>query len=136
MKIFDEQGLDFCSNYFRTLFKWNGSWWTSSYAAYRACKDGKEDWESWSRLSPSEAKKRGDKVDPRPFWQDIKIDTMEEVLRAKFADEELSQLLKDTGDIELVSWNFWHDTFWGKFIGTGQGDNNLGKLLMKIRSEL
>lgn len=135
MKTFNEQGLDFCSNFFRTLFEWNGYWWTSSEAAYQACKDGKDDWESWSKLSPSQSKYKGQRVVLRPDWEGVKIGFMEDILRAKFADPELSQLLKGTGDIELVEWNWWHDTFWGKYISTGEGQNNLGKLLMKIRND-
>jgi predicted NAD-dependent protein-ADP-ribosyltransferase YbiA (DUF1768 family) len=31
--------------------------------------------------------------------------------------------------------NTWSDTFWGVDLKTGKGDNNLGKLIMKIRKE-
>ncbi len=34
----------------------------------------------------------------------------------------------------LIEGNTWRDTFWG--IYEGKGENNLGKLLMKIREEL
>jgi predicted NAD-dependent protein-ADP-ribosyltransferase YbiA (DUF1768 family) len=43
-------------------------------------------------------------------------------------------MLKATGDEELVEGNWWNDTFWG--VCNGVGENNLGKLLMKIRAEL
>ena len=47
---------------------------------------------------------------------------------------ELLQLLLSTGDLEIVE-NAPHDYFWG--IGrTGQGQNHLGKLLMRIREEM
>lgn len=45
----------------------------------------------------------------------------------------LSEMLEATGDAELIEGNHWGDTFWGVCNGVGQ--NNLGKLLMAIRSE-
>ncbi len=35
---------------------------------------------------------------------------------------------------ELIEGNHWNDTFWG--ICNGNGENNLGKILMKIRHEI
>ena len=39
-----------------------------------------------------------------------------------------------TEDAELVEDNWWGDKFWG--VCNGEGENHLGKLLMKIRDEL
>jgi predicted NAD-dependent protein-ADP-ribosyltransferase YbiA (DUF1768 family) len=41
----------------------------------------------------------------------------------------------ETGQDEIVEWNNWGDVWWGKDLETGKGRNELGKLLMKIRSE-
>lgn len=49
-------------------------------------------------------------------------------------NSELGNKLEATGDSLLVEGNWWHDTFWG--VCNGFGENNLGKLLMKIREEL
>lgn len=47
---------------------------------------------------------------------------------------ELSELLVSTGDLEIVE-NAPHDFFWG--VGrTGQGQNHLGRLLMRVRRDL
>jgi len=40
----------------------------------------------------------------------------------------------DTGKSELIEGNTWGDTFWG--VSGVIGQNNLGKILMKIREEL
>ncbi len=59
---------------------------------------------------------------------------MDSFLREKFSPEMiLSEMLEATGDAELIEGNHWGDTFWGVCNGVGQ--NNLGKLLMAIRSE-
>jgi len=55
-------------------------------------------------------------------------------VREKFKQEDLKQMLLDTGDQELVEGNTWNDTFWG--VCRGEGQNNLGKILMKVRMEL
>ena len=84
--------------------------------------------------TPGLAKKMGRSVSLRPDWEDIKDDVMLEGLYRKFADDELADWLLDTGDEELVEGNWWHDRYWGVCDGVGQ--NKLGKLLMKVRSEI
>jgi len=92
-------------------------------ATILACKDGYS------------AKKAGRIVVLRPDWHSIKLRVMDQVLRMKFhPGTELSQKLIDTGDLYLQEDNTWNDTFWGVCNGVGQ--NNLGKILMKIRSQL
>lgn len=61
---------------------------------------------------------------------------MEELLFLKFGGREpfLTRALMATGDAELVEGNTWDDTFWG--VWNGVGENNLGRLLMKVRKTL
>jgi len=61
---------------------------------------------------------------------------MEELLFIKFGGKEplLTRALIATGDTELIEGNDWEDTFWG--VCNGMGENNLGKLLMKVRQSL
>ena len=57
--------------------------------------------------------------------------------RQKFTqNEELGRLLLATGKSELIEGNSWNDTFWGVNLKTGEGRNELGKALMKVRAEL
>ena len=74
---------------------------------------------------------------------DIRLEVMEYALRLKFTvGTRLAQQLLDTGDDHLVEANYWHDNYWGDCTCATcdeteqRGQNNLGKLLMKIRSEL
>lgn len=85
-------------------------------------------------LTPGQAKRLGRKVKLRDGWNDMRIDVMEELLRIKFSNPFLRQLLIDTGNRILIEGNNWNDTFWG--MCNGQGQNHLGILLMKIRKEL
>ena len=76
-------------------------------------------------------------------WDARKIIVMENLLIQKF-DKELNpdvySKIKNTGDRYLEESNYWEDVFWGvhktKASDKGVGENNLGKLLMKIRDHL
>lgn len=70
----------------------------------------------------------------RKDWDGIKLGVMEEVLRIKFSDKELRQKLVDTFPHDLYEGNYWGDKFWGCDYDLN-GENHLGKILMKIRFE-
>jgi len=55
-------------------------------------------------------------------------------LKEKFKNKELRDSLISTGDIIIKEHNTWGDKFWG--IYGGEGENHLGKILMKIRKEV
>ena len=83
-------------------------------------------------------KKFGNSFPLREDWDDIKLDVMEYGLRYKFSESnpKLRSALINTGHTELVEYNWWNDIFWSVCLKTELGDNNLGKLLMKIREEI
>lgn len=82
----------------------------------------------------AEAKKLGRKVFLREDWDRVKLDTMLDLLRQKFASGALRRMLAATGDAELEEGNWWGDTFWGT--SRGHGENWLGVLLMHVRREV
>ncbi len=68
----------------------------------------------------------------REDWEnDFQLEVMEVVLMLKFSQNKIIQdkLVNYEGYIEER--NDWNDTFWGTYLGRGQ--NNLGKMLMKMR---
>lgn len=72
----------------------------------------------------------------RDSWnEEESLKVMEFILRVKFKEHTIwhTKLLMSE-PFELVEWNNWGDTFWGKDIKTQQGENHLGKILMKIRN--
>lgn len=71
----------------------------------------------------------------RPDWDEVKVDVMRGILRAKARQHEyVRRKLLETGDRELVE-NSWRDDFWG-WGPNRDGKNMLGKLWMGIREEL
>lgn len=70
----------------------------------------------------------------REDWEDVKLEIMEAILYLKFTQNPdlKEKLLETKGHIEER--NDWYDVFWGTY--NGEGENHLGKLLMKIRNFL
>jgi ribA/ribD-fused uncharacterized protein len=103
--------------------------------AYQAAKSKDKNEREAIRLAktPALAKKMGMEVKLREDWDEIKIDVMEALLRLKFQNPELRQQLINTYPYPLTEDNWWGDTFWGVY--QDKGENNLGKLLMKIRED-
>ncbi len=88
-------------------------------------------------LPTSDAKRLGRHVELRPDWEDVKIAIMEEIVRTKFTqNEDLKAMLLATGDLVLEEGNAWGDTFWGVDAKTREGQNHLGRILMRVREEL
>lgn len=85
-------------------------------------------------LTSSKVKALGRKLTLRPDWDQVRLQIMENLLRQKFDIPVYKVQLLHTGTAHLEEGNHWNDTFWGTC--KGQGENNLGKLLMKIRTEL
>jgi ribA/ribD-fused uncharacterized protein len=69
-------------------------------------------------------------------WEAKKDRVMETLVKIKFADMILARLLLKTGDAILEEGNSWNDTYWGVSLKSGKGQNKLGQILMKIRSQL
>jgi len=86
----------------------------------------------------NDVKKLGRRVKVRSDWNEKKLEFMEWGVRQKFKDSKLAEMLISTGDLQLVEGNNWHDVYWGQCscVKCNGGENNLGKILMKIREEL
>ncbi len=71
-------------------------------------------------------------------WDARKLDVMRFLLEQKFdpsCNPESARNLLATDGRYIEETNWWGDTFWGKTL-EGEGKNNLGQLLMSVRSEL
>lgn len=125
----------FLSNFWPARVTYGGVTFDSVENAYQAakCADAAE-MAAFMPLTPKEAKERGSTVALRPDWFDIRIDVMRGLLMQKFNHPDLRMQLLATGDALLVEDNDWGDQFWG--VCEGIGENNLGKLLMAVRSHL
>ncbi len=126
----------FLSNFQDCVISYNGLVYHSTEAAYQASKSLFEDVQiRFCNLTPSESKKLGRIIKCRSDWDNIKYQIMLDIVRIKFKSNEfLANLLLNTGNRYLEETNYWKDTYWG--VCNGIGENNLGKILMIVRSEL
>ena len=88
---------------------------------------------------PGDVKKMGRRVKVRSDWDEKKLGFMEWGIREKFKNPKLAEMLLETGELELIEGNNWHDVWWGQCSCPkckGGGHNYLGKILMQIREEL
>lgn len=123
----------FLSNFYPYEVEFEGHKYKSSEAAYQAqkCPDRLSE---FLEIDARAAKRLGQQVNVRPDWEAEKLNIMYRILRVKFAAEPLRPKLLATKGAYLEETNYWHDTFWGVYNGTGS--NHLGRLLMVVRDEL
>lgn len=128
----------FLSNMYSAPFEWDGRTYKNSEAAFQSAKSlDPEVRDEFSEMTGVVAKREGKRVLLRRDWEEVKDDIMEEVVREKFLQNpDLLKKLIDTGDMELVEGNRWHDKYWGVDLASGEGENHLGIILMRIREEL
>lgn len=128
----------FLSNFYPARVTYKEVTYQNNEAAFQAQKVlDPEEKKIFAELAPREAKKRGRQVRLRPDWEKVKISIMEEIVRAKFLqNEDLKEKLLSTGDALLIEGNTWNDRYWGVDKRSRTGKNCLGQILMKIRSEL
>ena len=88
---------------------------------------------------PADVKKIGQRLKVRKDWDEKRLGFMEYAIKEKFKNDELANLLLQTGNMPIVEGNWWHDNFWGSCSCPkcgNNGDNNLGRLLMETREQL
>jgi ribA/ribD-fused uncharacterized protein len=127
----------FLSNFFPAEVVYEGITYPTVEHAYQSAKtlDMNERKRIAALKTPAEAKTEGRKLKLRDDWETAKFVVMEDCVRYKFTHhDDLRAKLLATGDAVLEEGNTWGDRIWGVY--QGQGDNRLGKILMKIRAEL
>ena len=135
----------FLSNFATAPLKVNGMVFATVEHAYQAFKATNED----DRLlvqgqqTAGGAKKAGNAIEMNDTFLERRIEIMTKLLKAKFsltAHPTYANRLLETGTAYLVEGNNWHDNFWGDCICRECkdiiGENNLGLLLMKRRTQL
>jgi len=88
--------------------------------------------------NPADIKKAGKSLILPSDFEANKLTYMEEIVYCKFSQNPSLMLqLFDTGNAILEEGNYWHDYFWGICPeNSGQGQNHLGKILMRVRDRL
>lgn len=126
----------FLSNFYPVMVEYEGIRYPTSEHAFQAAKtlSQAERRKIAGLPTPGQAKRAGQRVTLRPDWDEIRVDVMEDILRIKFRDPDLRRKLLATKNKMLIEGNNWGDTFWG--VCNGRGENNLGRLLTKVRRDI
>ena len=126
----------YLSNMYACKVVYDGMEFRCSEAAFQAAKvKDKNIRKRFTEMDGYEAKKEGRKVKLREDWNEVKLNIMGRILLDKFVrNPELGIALMKTGNELLIEGNNWGDRYWG--VCNGVGENNLGKLLMRLRKYL
>lgn len=133
--FFDE--FRFLSNFYPSRITMGGYWYDTVEHAYQAAKFSNAKQQKLIReaTTPGRAKRVAWTFVPMANWDDCKIWIMRELVTQKFLrHEDLREMLLLTHPHELEETNHWGDVYWG--VCEGEGENQLGKILMKVRDEL
>ena len=128
---------DFLSNFYPCFVYLDGERYSSVERAFQAAKTLDKSERKQFQLCPTngEAKRRGRHIKLRNDWETVKYDVMYNLLKSKFSsNESLKTRLLSTGNAYLEESNNHGDRIWGTVKGVGE--NNLGKLLMQVRSDI
>ncbi len=130
----------FLNNFYHAVIEYEGLTFPSVEHAYQAAKTldhsiRKEFTHGY--MSAGDAKRRGNSIDLRGDWLNVRVEIMRHLIRKKFKHEGLKRLLINTGDEQLIEGNYWHDEFWGVDVTRRpwRGENWLGRILMEVREE-
>lgn len=132
-------GFGCFSNFSAYQVEYNGVLYPTSEHAYQAAKFTDEDLKEKvknARSSYEAFMMTQDMKDKyRPDWYNVRVDIMEEIIRAKIDQHpHVLKKLRDSEDREIVEASHL-DAFWG-WGPNKDGENHLGKIWMKLRSEL
>ena len=136
-KILGFQGsYRWLSNFWPCKVSWADITFDSVEHAYVAAKTIDPDLRKEISLikKPGDVKRFGRKIKVREDWDSVKLVVMEYLIKQKFETPHLRELLLATEDSYIEETNTWGDKFWG--VCKGEGENNLGKIIMKVRSEI
>ena len=141
ISVFDGE-YAFLSNFYESKIVHKDMTFPTVEHAFQAAKSLSEEEQAAISIAktPGIAKRLGRKVLLRPDWEEIKEKIMYECVKEKFKEPVLREKLLNTYPAELIEGNTWHDNYWGdcscEKCKNIKGKNSLGKILMKVRSEI
>ncbi|PJE74570.1 MAG: hypothetical protein COV01_00885 [Candidatus Taylorbacteria bacterium CG10_big_fil_rev_8_21_14_0_10_41_48] len=138
--LFYEHEFYVCSNFSSFEVEYKGETWKTAEHAYQASKY--EDDEIRKSIQRARSSHDAMKIaknmhsdKKRNDWYEVKLNIMEEICRAKLSQHfYVQKKLLQTEDRDLIE-NSPRDSFWG-WGENKNGENNLGKIWMKLREEL
>lgn len=128
----------FLSNFTDVELEFEGRIFSSVEHAYMSAKSDDKHWKEFctQEIPAGTVKRKSKTVKLVDNWETKKLEVMEFLVRQKFNKQPFKNLLLSTGNQFIQEGNTWNDKFWGVCLKTNQGENHLGKIIMKVREEL
>lgn len=107
--------------------------------AYMSAKSNDIEWKKFCsnpNNKAGEVKKKSKGIKLIENWDIIKFEVMKCCLIQKYNQEPYKTKLIQTKREHIQEGNMWGDKVWGVCLKTGNGENNLGKMIMEIRDNL
>jgi len=126
----------FLSNFHPSTLYLDAKAYKTAEHAYQAQKTDDNELKEAIRIaeSPLNAKKLGKSAKLKIDWDSNKINIMRLIIKEKFKNPLLRELLKETAEHKLLHENKFNDKFWG--ICGGVGENWLGLILEDERESI
>ena len=126
---------EFLNNSYPALMSFRGDLFPTAEHAFQSTKASSDDeYQIIKRAkTATESRRLGRCIPLKEGWIESQVHIMEEVLRSKFENPFLAEMLVLTHPSELI-YTGSRSEFWG-FVN-GEGQNQFGLLLMKIRDEI
>ena len=129
------------SNFYPSPFYYQGILYPTNEHFFQAWKFPSSEHARIAALpTPGQSKREGRKAQLCWNWDSIKNEVMLTGLKEKFKIPELREKLINTGTIQLIEGNTWHDNYWGNCTCPKcchiTGKNTLGSLLMQLRHQI
>jgi ribA/ribD-fused uncharacterized protein len=123
----------FLSNFYYHPVELDDEIYPTNEHAYQAAKFKDRNFRKRIQMAstPAAARRLGQSPGKRENWDAIKYAVMLDLNCQKYMNPRLQTMLLQSGNAYLEETNHWGDVYWGVCNGVGQ--NNLGKILMKIR---
>lgn len=89
----------------------------------------------FTRFSAAKARKKESSIPENDYWEENKDEILYDLLKIKFThNKDLKIKLLNTYPHDLINNVSYPDTYYG--VRFGEGKNELGKMLMRLRKEL
>lgn len=128
----------FLSNFYFCDIEYQGDTYPSVEHAYQAAKTlnlSERRIFQHPSTSAAEAKQLGKTVTLQENWHTKSLKIMEDLCYQKFSNYNVLRNALCEIEGEIIEGNTWGDTFWGE-CPLGNGENHLGKILMRVRDRL
>lgn len=131
-----EDEYEFLSNSYPSIVQYIGISFHTVEHAFQAAKtlDKHERIRISKIVDTSTLKFEGRMLKLREDWEDVKYFIMEDLIKQKFSNPVLKEMLLETDRQYIQYCNSILDKYWG--VSGGVGLNKLGKILMNVREQL